>query len=80
MAKKGINALDKKELLRKLQKRRKNQPEQINDALLPAGAPMHYYCQSCGALADTLPESHTSLPKKLCSDCQKLKDLGWLVN
>lgn len=64
--------------LEALKKRRENQPEKINNALLPAGSPMYYYCKACGHLAEELPESHLSAPKKLCNECQALKDLGWL--
>jgi RNA polymerase-binding transcription factor DksA len=78
MAKKGINALNKEELLEKLRKRRHNRPKKIDNASLPARAPMYYYCKSCGALADKLPESHTVLAKSLCTECQQLKDFGWL--
>jgi hypothetical protein len=36
--------------------RRASAPEQIDNASLPAGSPMHYYyCQSCGHLAADLP-------------------------
>lgn len=74
-----IAVLSKAERLQKLHERRKNPPQKIDDASLPAGSPMHYYCISCGYLADTLPESwFMGLPKKLCPECQELKDLGWL--
>ena len=60
-------------------KRREDKGEQIANASLPAGSPMYYYCKSCGALADTLPENwFLGSPKKLCDECQALKDLGWL--
>lgn len=61
-----------------LRKRRKNKPEQKNNALLYAGSPMYYYCESCGHLSDMLPENHVGEPKRLCDECQALKDLGWL--
>lgn len=61
-----------------LHQRRENQPEQINNAQLPAGAPMYFYCINCGHLADTLPETYTSIPRKLCDECGAMKDLGWL--
>ncbi|MBI4158189.1 MAG: hypothetical protein HY505_01010 [Candidatus Yanofskybacteria bacterium] len=68
----------KKFALAALKKRRANQPKQIDNSSLYAGSPMYYYCRSCGHLAETLPECHTSIPKKLCDECQALKDLGWL--
>lgn len=64
--------------LQALEERRANQPEQINNASLPAGSPMYYYCISCGHHADTLPEAHASTPQTLCDECQALQNLGWL--
>lgn len=64
--------------LKQLKKRRANPPKHIDNASLYAGSPMYYYCRACGHTADVLPESHLSLPKKLCTECQALKDLGWL--
>ena len=66
--------------LKALAKRRKEnaKKEKIDNSKLHSGSPMYYYCICCDALADELPESHTSTPKKLCDECQALKDLGWL--
>lgn len=64
--------------LAKLAARRANQPRQINNAGLPAGSPMYFYCVSCGHESDVLPESYVMPPKRLCSECQALQDLGWL--
>ena len=50
----------------------------IDNSSLYAGSPMYYYCKSCGALADVLPECHLNPPKKLCDECQAMKDTGWL--
>jgi len=61
-----------------LQQRRENKPKQIDNGSLYAGSPMYFYCKSCGHLADTKPESYFTPPKKLCAECQALKDLGWL--
>jgi hypothetical protein len=58
--------------------RRADQPKQIDDAQLPAGSPMHFYCISCGHLAAQLPESYTQRPPKLCGECAAMKELGWL--
>jgi len=69
----------KEAALEALKKRRGNPPEQIDNASLYAGSPMYFYCISCGHLAGTLPENDfLSTPKKLCRECQALKDLGWL--
>jgi len=62
-----------------LNERRENKPNKIDNASLPAGAPMYYYCISCGHLSDTKPENWViGSVKKLCSECQAMKDLGWL--
>lgn len=67
--------------LQKLATRREENESKprIKNQELPAGSPMYYYCKSCGALADTKPENwFGSLPKKICDECQALKDLDWL--
>jgi hypothetical protein len=62
-----------------LRERRENKPNPIDNASLPAGSPMYYYCISCGHLSDTKPENwFVGQPRKLCSECQAMKDLGWL--
>lgn len=68
----------KEHSLAELASRRANKPEKKDNASLPAGFPMYFYCNSCGHLADELPESYTGKPKKLCDECQALKDLDWL--
>ena len=64
--------------LKKLAERRANPPKQINNSSLYAGDPMYFYCICCGHESDISPESYTCKPKKLCDECQALKDLGWL--
>jgi hypothetical protein len=40
---------------------------------------MYYYCIACGDLSDVKNEGwFLHPPKKLCKECQALKDLGWL--
>jgi hypothetical protein len=68
----------KKAALAALGQRRKHKPEQVDNSSLYAGSPMYFYCISCGGLADVLPESYIGSPKRLCKECQALKDLGWL--
>jgi uncharacterized OB-fold protein len=63
--------------LKKRREENKNK-KRINNAALPAGSPMYFYCISCGDLAATLPENYITPPRKLCDECQALKDLGWL--
>lgn len=71
-------AQGKEAALEALRERRANQPEQIDNGALIAGSPMYFYCIACGWLADILPETYTNTPKKLCSECDALKVLGWL--
>ena len=64
-----------------LKKRREEnaKQEKIDNASLIAGSPLYFYCKACGGLADKLPENYLlSTPKKLCNECQALKDCGWL--
>jgi len=70
--------MNKEEALKALAARRATPVARIDNSSLPAGAPMYYYCISCGQTADVLPESHFSAPRKLCAACRDLKDLGWL--
>jgi hypothetical protein len=70
--------LGKRASLTALKLRRATQPQQIDNASLPAGAPMYFYCKSCGHLADTKPELYTDPVKQLCGECQAMKDCGWL--
>lgn len=70
---------DKEAALKALKERQNNPPKEIDNASLYAGSPMYYYCESCGHLADVLPESDfSSRPKELCKDCQTMKYSGWL--
>jgi hypothetical protein len=48
----------------------------IDNASLYAGSPMHYDCTSCGADIE-VPEDWATRPK-LCTECQAMKDAGWL--
>ena len=68
----------KKSALAQLEKRKANKPKQVNNASLPAGSPMYFYCEICGHQSDVLSESYTGKPKKLCEECQETKDNGWL--
>jgi hypothetical protein len=62
-----------------LKRRQASQPVHIGNSSLRSGDPMYFYCQSCGWLADTLPEDYfLAQPRRLCSECQAMKDRGWL--
>lgn len=53
-----------------------HQGKQINNAELPAGSPMHYYCRFCGAPTETLPECHLGKPCTCCDPCKVLHEHG----
>lgn len=68
---------EKQKALLAFEERKKNPPQQIDNSSLYAGSPMYYYCRMCGHESDVLPESHLSAPRKLCKECQHVKDMGW---
>lgn len=70
--------MNKDVALAALKKRRAHPPKQIRNSDLRAGSDMYFYCDSCGHLADTKPESYTTPVKRLCGECNELKTLGWL--
>jgi len=65
-------------MLLKLKKRRqKNRGiKRKNNASLPVGAPMYFYCNGCGAEI-AVPENYTSR-NELCDECQEMKKQGLL--
>jgi hypothetical protein len=63
--------------LAKFAERKANAPEKIDNAQLPAGSPMYYYCGLCGVLVAVKPEDWwEDPPPKLCSECTELKEAG----
>lgn len=64
--------------LAKLAERRADPPERVDNASMPAGAPMYFYCIACGHLSDTKPESYVTPVRKLCGECAALQALDWL--
>ena len=52
--------------------------EKIDNADLPAGSPMYFYCRHCGIPTEVLPEDYVFPPLRECSQCQGLKSEGWL--
>jgi hypothetical protein len=50
--------------------------EQINNARLPAGSPMYFYCRYCGDSTAVLPEGYTCKPRTVCVPCEGLEQLG----
>lgn len=59
--------------IEKFVNRRNNCPEQIDNAKLPAGSPMVYYCRLCGHESEQLPEDHWMIPRRYCKECTKMK-------
>lgn len=71
----------KEAALKALEMRKRLRPKQIRNDDLYAGSPMYFYCRECGHQSDVVPESYQpgpNYPKKLCPDCQKMKDKGWI--
>jgi hypothetical protein len=58
---------------------RNRKAKRIDNSASRVGAPMVYYCLSCGAVADMLPELHIGEPRSLCDECDAMKRMGWLV-
>jgi hypothetical protein len=54
------------------------QIERIDNAGLHAGQPMYFYCKTCNIPTEVLPEDYLFTPISLCSQCQGMKDEGWL--
>ena len=63
--------------LGQLKHRQENKPVKIINGTLHSGSPMYFYCAECGWLSDLLAEGFISKPRRLCSECQLLKDKGW---
>jgi hypothetical protein len=66
----------KKYALQKLNERRENKPEIPDNSSFPTGSPMYFGCITCGAII-AVPEDYIDR-RKLCDECQALKELGWL--
>lgn len=59
--------------------RRDNAPPQIDNASLPAGADMFYYCKGCRVEVARLPEAWVdNLPPHFCDDCKEVVDAGYM--
>lgn len=70
--------LTKDEAFAALAQRKANRPKQIDNGSLRAGSPMYFYCNTCGALSDVLPENFISRPSHICTPCKYMKEQGWL--
>jgi hypothetical protein len=68
-------------LLEAFEERKKNNPseKQRNNASLPAGSPMFFYCKHCGCETDVLPESYIGRPKVRCDACADLIQRGLIT-
>lgn len=67
-----VHALEALRLRREANKGRKH----VDNASLPAGSPMYFYCDTCGDEM-AVPESYTTR-SRLCTECTALKSLNWL--
>ena len=61
--------------LKARRERNKNQ-KRINNADLPAGAPMYFYCDSCGE-SMMFPENYTPPRERHCEQCRAMQRHGW---
>jgi hypothetical protein len=59
-------------------RREANKDKIYDNSIAPAGSPMYFACISCNGVAESCPESYTWIPRKLCKECQAMKDMGWL--
>jgi hypothetical protein len=60
-------------------RRKDNLGKQVDNARLPAGSNMYYYCHGCGVQTDVKPEGWwQDPPPKHCEDCKALVDEGLL--
>ena len=48
----------------------------VDNARLPAGSPMYYYCKHCGVFTEVLDELHSKGAKTCCDPCRVLVDHG----
>lgn len=57
------------------ERRQANIGAQVDNAKLPAGAQMYYYCHCCGTETALLPEDwYQEPPPKFCKDCLALPE------
>lgn len=73
----AVSLTEKEKAMIALDERLKNPPEKINNSSLYAGSPMYFYCKLCDGEI-VLPEGFTCSVPKLCTDCDFMKDMGWL--
>lgn len=52
--------------------------KKIDNASLMAGEPMYFYCKHCDVLIEALEEEYLFPPYSLCSQCEGLREEGWL--
>lgn len=73
-----MSTFDPEIAVRQFEKRKAENAEKpkIDNASLPAGSPMYYYCKFCGDHTETLPETHIRAPKVICDPCKVLNDHG----
>lgn len=67
---------ERRMLARYEQRKKENEGKEINNASLPAGSPMYFYCNACSAHVATLPENYVTPPPRHCAACKELVRLG----
>jgi hypothetical protein len=75
----ALMRLMKEKALAALEWRRANPRPQIQNDQLHAGEPIYFYCISCGWLSDVKPEDYLFGARRMCSECDGLKEKGWLA-
>lgn len=55
-----------------------SQIDKVNNSELHAGSPLYFYCKHCGIPTEVLPEDYVFPPRPECSQCQGLRNEGWL--
>ena len=62
----------------KERKQRAKKEGRVNNASLPAGSAMYYYCYTCGLESDVRGEDDFSTVCHTCPACRNMKDMGWV--
>lgn len=78
MSIKELNSEEKlQEMVDALQLRKLSAPKPVDNASLPAGSSMTYYCRQCRHISDVRGELNFGPVQRYCPECQKMLDQGW---
>lgn len=69
---------EKEAALAALEARKMSAPNRVDNASLPQGSPLYFYCTVCGHPSDVVPEASMITPKQLCPACESMKAMGYL--